>query len=190
MQLARTALALLVLATASCSAQTPEVRDAPKDLAPIARIAPQGEPGTPLVISGTVYAPDGVTPVPGVVVYGYHTDADGYYNPAHSFQQGPRLRGWAKTDANGHFEFRTIRPAPYPNRTIPAHVHWKLWGAGYPLQWPDELQFADDPYLTDALKQQSAAKGKFANIATLSRSADGTEHCTVNMQVKNELNIH
>lgn len=37
------------------------------------------EPGERLVIEGTVFDPDGVTPAPGVTVYAYNTDAKGYY---------------------------------------------------------------------------------------------------------------
>ena len=179
---------LLLLTAGLCLAQ-PEVRDAPPNPGPQARIAPANEPGTPLVISGTVYAPDGVTPAPGVVVYGYHTDANGYYNPEHSAQQTPRLRGWARTDANGHFEFRTIRPAAYPGRSIPAHVHWQAWSPEYPRQWFDELQFADDPLVTMAMKQQAQAKGTFANIVSLDRRADGALHCTVSLRLQKESNF-
>jgi len=182
----RSAMILVVLGASVCLAQITPVDDTPKEISTTARIAPEGEPGTPLVISGTVYAQDGVTPVAGIIVYGYHTDKDGYYTPAHSFQQVPRLRGWAKTDANGHFEFRTIRPAPYPNRSIPAHVHWKVWGAGYPLQGPEELQFSDDPFVTDALRRQSAARGRFANIVMITRDSAGVQHCAVNLQVEHE----
>src|ERR1700758_3522052 len=43
-------------------------------------IAPPGEPGERLVVSGHVFAPDGVTPVPNVFVYAYQTDATGEYH--------------------------------------------------------------------------------------------------------------
>lgn len=116
-----------------------EMRDAPRDPPSLARIAPETEPGQPLAISGTVYAPDGQTPAPGVIVYAYHTDANGLYRPDKRRDLPPRLRGWARTDAHGRFEFRTIRPAPYPGREVPAHVHFQLWGAGYPRQWTEDL---------------------------------------------------
>ncbi len=105
-----------------------DVAQTPSHLESRGRIAPLREPGVPLVISGTVVAADGTTPVAGVVVYAYHTDAMGYYRKAQTGdtgERGPRLRGWVRTDAEGHFEFTTIHPAPYPHRDVPAHVHPK-----------------------------------------------------------------
>jgi len=141
-----------------------DVHDAPSHPPSIARIAPAGEPGTPLVIRGTVYAPDGVTPVAGVIVYGYHTDASGIYRTGNSRAQPPRLRGWARTDANGHFEFHAIRPAPYPGREVPAHVHFHVWGGGYPRQWTKDLLFRSNPLLRTDKLRHSSELGKFANI--------------------------
>ena len=40
------------------------------------RVAPQGEPGQPLAVSGTVVGPDGA-PVAGVSLYVYQTDHEG-----------------------------------------------------------------------------------------------------------------
>jgi protocatechuate 3,4-dioxygenase, beta subunit len=56
----------------------------------------------------------------------------------------PRLRGWAKTDNNGRFEFSTIKPPPYPNRYVRAHIHVHVRAAGYPRQW-FEIEFAGAP---------------------------------------------
>ena len=52
----------------------------PGELSPHARIAPPGEPGEPLTLSGHVLAADG-SPRAGIVVYAYHTDAHGIYPP-------------------------------------------------------------------------------------------------------------
>ena len=42
-------------------------------------IPPAGESGEKLLISGTVYLPDGVTPAKDIIVYVYHTNIEGYY---------------------------------------------------------------------------------------------------------------
>src|SRR5215475_11069540 len=47
----------------------------------VATIVPAHEPGDPLIVSGRVFAPDGVRAVAGVVVYAYNTDRNGYYSP-------------------------------------------------------------------------------------------------------------
>src|SRR5215213_10262595 len=40
----------------------------------------ENEPGKPMLISGTIFQPDGVTPASGILLYVYHTDAQGYYS--------------------------------------------------------------------------------------------------------------
>lgn len=60
-------------------------------LAADARIAPAGEPGTPLVVTGVVYRPDGRTPAAGVSVYASHTNAAGV-SPIRARTPPPHLR--------------------------------------------------------------------------------------------------
>ena len=182
------ALAALLLARAQAGAQAPEVVNAPANLSWQATIAPADEPGKRLVVSGQVFAPDGTTPVAGITVYAYHTDATGHYTKTGALRP-PRLQGWAKTDAEGRFEFHTIRPAAYPGRTIPAHVHFILWGAGYPRQWTEELRFEGDPFVTREIVAEAAAAGKFAAVVPLQRGADGALHCTINFRVRTVSNF-
>jgi len=177
------ALVGLLLAGARAGAQAPEVVNAPANLSWQATIAPADEPGKRLVVSGQVFAPDGTTPVAGITVYAYHTDATGHYTKTGALGP-PRLQGWARTDGEGRFEFHTIRPAAYPGRTIPAHVHFILWGAGYPRQWTDELRFEGDPFVTGAMLAEAAGAGKFAAVVPLERGADGALHCTVNFRAR------
>jgi protocatechuate 3,4-dioxygenase beta subunit len=141
---------LLVSVSVFGQGSTSDIADAPASLSNVARIAPSDEPGVPIVITGTVVASDGATPVAGIIVYGYHTDASGYYRRTNTGNDGgedhPRLRGWARTDGSGRFSFLTIMPAPYPHRNVPAHVHIHVWGSGYPRQW-FELEFQGDPLI-------------------------------------------
>jgi protocatechuate 3,4-dioxygenase beta subunit len=140
-----------------------------------------GEPGQPMVVEGRVFQPDGKTPAPGVVLYVYQTDLSGHYNT----QPGrpPRLRGWMKTDAQGRYEYRSIRPAPYPGRSIAAHVHTQLWGGGWPAQWNEDLLLADDAFLKETERLRSAAAGTFAFVCT-PRLVAGVAHCTHNLRLK------
>lgn len=180
--------AAYLLRRAQASSQAPEVAAAPANLSWRAAIAGAEEPGERLVISGQVFAPDGISPVTGITVYAYQTDATGHYTKTGALRP-PRLQAWAKTDRDGHFEFTTIRPAAYPGRTIPAHVHFILWGAGYPRQWVEELRFADDPFVTPERQAQAAAAGKFAAVVPLEHAADGTLRCSVNFRVQNISNF-
>lgn len=145
-------------------------------------IARDGEAGPPLVVTGQVFAADGRTPLPGVTLYVYQTDATGLYHP----QQGqpPRLRGWLTTDAQGRYEYRTIRPAPYPGNRIPAHIHTQLWGGGVPLQYNEELNFEDDQALRQSQRDASRAAGRFAWILAPEKGPDGVLRVTHNLRAK------
>jgi len=148
-------------------------------------IAPESEPGSRMVVSGQVFRPDGVTPAAGVIMYAYHTDAKGIYNERQSFQIPPRLQGWLKTDAQGRYEYRTIRPAQYPNQTIAAHVHYHFWGPGVPPQFSDELLFSDDTKVKDEDRRRSAGLGKFAFVIK-GETRGGVLYITQNFRLKEQ----
>jgi protocatechuate 3,4-dioxygenase, beta subunit len=128
------------------------------------------EQGEPLNISGTIYQPDGTTPAAGIVLFIYHTDATGYYNekddPGH-----PRIRGWMQTGTDGRYEFRTIKPAPYPHRTTPAHIHAHVYGAGYSERSIDDYWFEGDPFIT--AKELSRVNEQGSNPAIIQLNRDG-----------------
>lgn len=150
----KTSVAAIVLFASTALAQDREwVRDwesaqrqRPATIGSSVRIAPAGEPGTPMVVRGRVLQPDG-KPAPGVIVFAYQTDRTGVYNAAG--RRGWRLQGWARTDARGRFELHTIRPGSYPGSRNPAHIHVTIEGPGLPRRWSEEIQFADDPLIRD-----------------------------------------
>ena len=154
----------------------------PPDAKWSATIVPVGEPGDALIVTGRVFAPDGERAVAGVVVYAYNTDKNGLYSPDGKVGH-PRLKGYMKTDAEGRFELHTIVPGRYPGMHIPAHVHFNLWGAGYPVQWADELRFEGDSYLTEEMKKESEARGKFATIRPLTHDSSDIAHCEINLRL-------
>ena len=77
----------------------------------------------------------------------------------------PRIYGWMKTNAAGGFELRTIHPGCYLGMRVPAHVHFVLWGGGYPLQWTEELKFEGGRYITPALVAEDAQLSEFRTIS-------------------------
>ena len=138
-------------------------RGRPRTLTSRARIAPVGEPGLPLVISGQLFEADGRTPATGVTVFAYHTDAQGIYDVPANGPHSWRLKGWALTDADGRFEFTTIRPAPYPRRSEAAHVHVTFESPRLPRR-SSGIQFADDPLVTRADRDASDRAGQFGSV--------------------------
>ena len=150
------------------------------------RITNNEEPGEALTVAGRVFAPDGTTPAAGVTVYAYNTDAKGYYDSSNhgDFPFPPRIYGWMKTDAGGRFELLTVRPGCYPNMRVPAHIHFCAWGAGYPLQWVDDLRFEGDSFLTPEMIRESVALGEFATIRPV---VDG--RCEFKIRLGSEMNF-
>jgi len=136
-------------------------------------IADAAEPGDRLVMSGTIFQPDGKTPADGVVLYVYHTDNTGYYSKDDD-PYNPRLRGWMKTGPDGKYEFDTIKPAPYPHRTTPAHVHAQIYSDKIPEYGIDEYWFEGDRFINDAQKKLLlTGRGGPGSIVKLSRDANG-----------------
>jgi len=160
----------------SALALAPISENEPTNLSWQTTIVSKDEPGTPLVVSGRIYAPDGKTPVEGITLHVYHTDARGLYSEED--RKGgppqPRLKGWMQTDREGRYEFRTIRPASYPNSNNPEHIHAKVYGAGHVERWIPEYWFDDDPLVNADMRAMHAGQGAFTPIMSAKRGDDGT----------------
>lgn len=120
-------------------------------------------PGTSLRISGKVYKADGKTPAPRVILYVYHTDHTGNY-PVKGDEKGwglrhGYLRAWVKTNENGEYEFLTKRPAPYPGRRDPAHIHCIVKEAGMNEYYIGDFLFDDDPFVSAEEKRSATIPG-------------------------------
>lgn len=145
-------------------------------------IVEAGEPGERLVVSGTVFGPDGQTPLRGVTVYVYQTDVHGLYNPDGKYGAPHRIRGWANTDEHGRYEFRTIKPGLYPNRTSAAHIHMTVCRQDMPEWWLPEVRFEGDRLLTPDDYGASSAQGRFGNVRPL-LVKDGILHCARDLRL-------
>jgi protocatechuate 3,4-dioxygenase beta subunit len=156
----------------------------PANIGAVSRIAAGSEPGSPLVINGRLYKADGRTPAPGITVFAYQTDAAGVYDVPSNGPHSWRVKGWAMTDADGRFQFHTIRPASYPNATVPQHVHLHIEGPGVPRRWTTELEFEDDPKVTMADREESREAGRFGGVRPVTRR-DGVDHVEMNLRIEN-----
>lgn len=190
-------LTLIAVILASCTPQTPHAQpkqgnsdrpvggrcegcdlylpDMPDKLTAETTIAGPGEPGERLTISGTIYQKDGKTPAAGIILYLYHTDAEGNYSPAKDQEQAKRhghLRGWVKTGPDGKYIFHTILPASYPNTKIPKHIHPTIKEAGLTPYYIDDYLFGNDPNLTPEERKIQPKRGG-NGIITITKNNSG-----------------
>jgi protocatechuate 3,4-dioxygenase beta subunit len=121
-----------------------------------------GIPGEPVVVSGRVTGTDGV-PIAGAVLDVWQATGDGFYDVQMAELQGEMgLRGKIRTDLEGRYSFRSIKPSSYPiphdgpvGRLLtqlgrhpyrPAHIHFIVSADGcQPVV--TELFVEGDPYL-------------------------------------------
>jgi protocatechuate 3,4-dioxygenase beta subunit len=129
------------------------------------------EPGTPLVVSGKIFKADGKTPAGDLTIYVYHTDARGLYSEedGNGREPNPRLKGWMQTDREGRYEFRTIKPAPYPNSRNRAHIHSKVYGGGQAELRIEDFVFEDDPLVPSDVRARFANQGTFSPVMKVER---------------------
>lgn len=120
------------------------------------KIATQGEAGETLIVTGKVTRQSGAA-ARGVIVYAYQTNADGVYPPGPTWHGN--LRGWALTNAQGEYQFQTIRPGSYPERDEPQHIHMHVVEPGVGTYYIDNIEFSDDPLRQNTTEIPSSRGG-------------------------------
>ena len=112
-----------------------------------------------------------------MIIYAYHTNNNGLYEKKGDEKgNGVRhgyLRGWTKTNSDGKYRFHTIKPAPYPNRSEPAHIHMTLMGENFNEYWINSTWFANDKIITDEMVSKLDRTGGFSNIIELTKDDKG-----------------
>lgn len=146
--------------------------EAPDDVSWKTVLSKKSDKDEPLTISGTIFQADGKTPAPNILIYFYHTDSDGFYGTKGEVRDG-HFRGWLLTGADGKYEFSTIKPAPYPNRTEAAHIHMTLTGMNFKEDSTDAILFEGDKFITAQDRALDGKKGGFPSILKLEKGADG-----------------
>lgn len=130
-----------------------------EDLPASIEIASQHEPGERMAISGRCLSWQTGKPAAGVIVYAYHTDAIGLYDGGPRGTRHARLRGWMRTGADGIYSFRSIRPATYPDRSMPAHIHLTVLEPGKRPYWIDDIVFAGEYRVDAAYRAKQGLRG-------------------------------
>jgi len=136
-------------------------RDGAPELPPGGNIAPRDTKGTPAIISGRVLDLLG-RPIAGALLDVWQADSTGRYDSQYAETSELHMRGRFRTDADGRFLIRTVRPVYYAIPTDgpagrmlhatkrhpwrPAHVHFVVSADGYE---PVTTHLFDDvdPYL-------------------------------------------
>lgn len=138
----------------------PFYREGAPELPPLGNLAGD-TPGEPVVVSGRVLDPDG-QPIANALLDVWQSDAEGFYDLQKMDASQMNLRGRFRTNANGEYIFRTIKPSYYPIpddgpvgkmlRAVgrhpyrPAHIHFQISADGY-VPLTTELFVNGDPYL-------------------------------------------
>lgn len=102
--------------------------------------------GPRLTVSGRVLGLPDCRALAGALVEVWQTDARGEYTLVTGARPDPGclLRASLKTDGEGRYSFRTIRPGVYPGR--PAHIHYRVSHPDF-RTLVTQLYFKDDPHL-------------------------------------------
>jgi len=122
-------------------------------------------PGPELFVNATVKDRNG-HPIAGAEVDVWHSSPEGFYEQQDPNQADMNLRGKFTTDAQGHFGFRTVKPAGYPipvdgpvgdllragkrHNYRPAHLHFLILKDGFKTLISQIYDPTDDKLETDA----------------------------------------
>jgi catechol 1,2-dioxygenase len=118
-------------------------------------------PGPVLFVDAYIKDTDG-KPIEGAEIDVWQSSTEGYYENQDPGQADMNLRGKFTSDKNGHFAFRSIKPAGYPipvdgptgdlirmqgrHNMRPAHLHFLIVKPGYKTHI-SQVYSNDDPYL-------------------------------------------
>lgn len=126
------------------------------------QLAGPDEPGTRLILTGTVLSSDCRTPLPGTLIEVWQANDAGLYDTTKpgNFTEATtfHLRGLLYTNQKGQYEIETIVPGRYPippnlpglekyaGLTRPAHIHFRVMESLH-VPVTTQLYFKGDPFI-------------------------------------------
>lgn len=116
-----------------------------------------GEPqGERIIVAGRLLDEDGRA-IPGALLEVWQANAAGRYRHAkdnHPAPIDPNFTGAGRvvTDADGRYQFTTIKPGAYPwrnhaNAWRPAHIHFSVFGQNFRTRLVTQMYFPGDPLI-------------------------------------------
>jgi protocatechuate 3,4-dioxygenase beta subunit len=84
-----------------------------------------------------------------------------------------RFRNWMLTGEKGRNRLQKIKPAPFPGRTTPTHIHYTLTGKTFKEDRIDSVMFEGDELITEEVTRELKGKGGFEPVDKLKKKADG-----------------
>jgi protocatechuate 3,4-dioxygenase beta subunit len=157
----------------------------PKEISSKVWLTAKDEPGEPIIVSGTFYKEDGVTPDSGITMFLYQTDAEGYYHRPTENVFHPRIVGWLRTGRDGYYEIHTIKPAPEVLAAKePAHIHAHVFGNRMPEHFIHEFWFQGDKFISLDDQKRLSPLGTFSPIVNLAKGKDGVSRGTRDIRMR------
>ncbi len=112
--------------------------------------------GQRIIVRGRISDENG-RPVPGTMIEIWQANAAGrYHHPSdqHDAPLDPHFRGEGRvfTDAEGWYQFVTVKPGAYPwrnhhNAWRPNHIHFSYFGPAFATRLITQMYFPGDPLL-------------------------------------------
>ena len=112
--------------------------------------------GERIIVRGRITDEDG-RPVPDTMIEIWQANAAGRYHherDQHDAPLDPHFRGAGRvfTDADGWYQFTSVKPGAYPwrnhwNAWRPNHIHFSYFGPGFATRLITQMYFPGDPLL-------------------------------------------
>lgn len=122
----------------------------------LTRQHPHEPQGQRIIVAGRVVDESG-RPLSGALIEIWQTNAAGRYHHVKDDHPAPldsnfTGAGRTVTDAEGRYQFITIKPGAYPwrnheNAWRPAHIHFSLFGSTFRTRLVTQMYFPEDPLL-------------------------------------------
>src|SRR5688572_21712178 len=91
--------------------------------------------------------------------------------------RNPRLKALMRTDGQGRYSYRTIRPGSYPGTRMPKHIHYEVSAPGHATR-VFEIVFEDDPFVTEQVRSAATRPGSFYSLRPVQRGTGGIGRVT------------